>query len=231
MRISTVPAPTGRAPFVVAHRAGNDLARLRDAAALGLPLAEADLHLHRGRLEVRHLKTAGPIPVLWDRWELASPRAPRLLLETLLEAAAGGPELMLDLKGHDPRLPGRVLTAIRDSGRRVTVCSQDWRLLEPLGDVPRLRVVHSVGGSRALTRLHRRFAGMRLSGISIHRRLLDAATVQRLLERTELLMTWPVESVPEARRLAALGVHGVISRSFEALAPRLPEPAPGRVAV
>src|SRR5687768_4778981 len=93
-----------RAPFVVAHRAGNDLPRLREAAALGVPLAEADVHLHRGRIEVRHLKTAGPIPVLWDRWQLASYRTPRLHLETLLSAAAEGPELMLDLKGHDARL-------------------------------------------------------------------------------------------------------------------------------
>ena len=101
-------------------------------AALGLPLAEADVHLHRGRLEVRHSKTAGPVPVLWDRWELASARTPRLLLDELLAAAVpGGPELMLDLKGHDPRLAGPRARCGAGTTRRVTVCSQDWRLLEP----------------------------------------------------------------------------------------------------
>jgi glycerophosphoryl diester phosphodiesterase len=214
----------------VAHRAGNDLTQLRAAAALNLPLAEADVHLYRGRLEVRHLKTAGPIPVLWDRWELASPRAPRLLLEDVLEVAAGGPELMLDLKGHDPRLSGSVLRAVRAAGRRVTICSQDWRLLDPLRGAEGVRVVHSVAGAPALTRLHERFAGERLSGVSIHRRLLDAEAAHRLAERTDLVMTWPVETVPDAWRLAALGVHGLISQSFEPLAAALAEPLPGRAA-
>ena len=77
-------------PFFVAHRAGNDLAQLRAAEEIGLDLVEADIRLFRGRLEVRHLKTLGPIPVLWDRWRLANPFAPRLQLDELL--AAIGPE-------------------------------------------------------------------------------------------------------------------------------------------
>jgi glycerophosphoryl diester phosphodiesterase len=204
-------------PFVVAHRAGNDLARLRTAAALDLPLAEADVHLHRGRLEVRHLKTAGPLPVLWDRWQLASARAPRLRLEALLEEAGGGPELMLDLKGHDPRLPGRVAAAVAQSGpaARVTVCSQDWRLLEQLFEEANMRLVHSIGNARALARLRTRFAGEHLAGVSIHRRLLDAATVQDLRSRTDLVLSWPVETVGVARELTALGVDGLISQAFE----------------
>ena len=90
------------APFVVAHRAGNDLGILRRAEALAPRLVEADLHLRRGRVEVRHLKTLGPLPLLWDRWRLAPGWRPRLELPALLEAAAPGTELMLDLKGHDP---------------------------------------------------------------------------------------------------------------------------------
>ena len=122
------------ASFVVAHRAGNDLERLRAAEALRLPLVEADVHLFfGGRLEVRHRKTVGPIPILWDRWQLAPPWAPRMLLDELLSPPAGGTELMLDLKGHDRRLPERVAwrDRVRVGPRRVTVCSQDWRLLEP----------------------------------------------------------------------------------------------------
>jgi hypothetical protein len=208
-------------PFVVAHRAGNDLLRLNAAAALGLPLAEADVHLYRGRLEVRHRKTAGPLPVLWDRWELAPASGPRLLLEDLLASAPeGGPELMLDLKGHDPRLADRVLEAVRDRGR-VTVCSQDWRLLGRMAEAPGVRIVHSVGGRRALARL---LAGGPVEAVSIHRRLLDAPSVAALRRRTGLVMSWPVETVPDARRLAGLGVDGMISRSFETLAAALPAP-------
>ena len=209
------------ASFIVAHRAGNDLARMRAAEALRLPLVEADVHLFAGRLVVGHRKTVGPIPILWDRWELAPPWAPRLLLEELLEAAAPGTELMLDLKGHDRRLPDRMLAAIAAAGPRdrLTVCSQDWRLLEPLAGHPEIRVVHSVGDARQLARLWRRED--RLAGISIHERLLDAVVVQELRRRAALVLSWPVESVALARRLGAWGVQGLISRRFEQLAMEL----------
>ena len=212
------PAP---APFIVAHRAGNDLARLRAAEAPELPLVEADVHLFAGRLEVRHRKTVGPIPILWDRWELAPPWAPRLRLEELLAAAAPGTELMLDLKGHDRRLPGRVLAAIEAAGlpSRLTVCSQDWRLLEPLAGLPEIRVVHSVGNGRQLARL-RRLPGT-LAGVSIHERLLDAGIVADLRRRAALVLSWPVESGVQARRLVGWGVQGLISRRFEDLAVEL----------
>jgi hypothetical protein len=36
-----------------------------------------------------------------------------------------------------------------------------------------------------------------------------------------ILMSWPVESAAEARRLAGLGVQGMISRRFEAIAATL----------
>ena len=203
-------------PFIVAHRAGNDLAQLTRALRAGSGLIEADVHLFRGRLEVRHLKTLGPLPVLWDRWYLASPRTPRLELAELLHAAGPDTPLMLDLKGRDPRLPGRVLAAL--DGRQVTVCSRSWRLLAPFADQGHVRVVHSVGSRRQLRALRRRFAGRRLGGISIHQRLLDAPTVAELRERAELIVSWPVSTPDEARRLWSWGVHGVITEHFEALA-------------
>jgi glycerophosphoryl diester phosphodiesterase len=170
---------------------------------------------------VRHRKTVGPIPILWDRWELAPPWAPRMLLDELLAATAHDTELMLDLKGHDLRLSARVLEAIERSplSGRITVCSQDWRLLEPLAEHPEIRAVHSVGNARQLARLRRRPG--RLAGISIHERLLDAAVVEELRRRAGLVMSWPVESVGQARRLMGWGVDGLISGSFEQLAPEL----------
>jgi hypothetical protein len=103
----------------------------------------------------------------------------------------------------------------------VTVCSQDWGLLEALSGAPGVRLVHSVGSARALARLRARFADRSLSGVSIHRRLLDPPTAADLRARTELLLSWPVETVPVARRLAALGVDGLISQAFEPLAAAL----------
>ena len=207
--------------FLVAHRAGNDLAQLRAAERLRVPLVEADVHLFGGRLEVRHRKTVGPIPILWDRWELAPPWAPRMVLDELVTAASPRTELMLDLKGHDARLPGHILEAIDTAGLRgrLTVCSQDWRLLEPLSGRPEIRVVHSVGNARQLARLRRRADA--LAGISIHQRLLNAVVVEELRRRAGLVLSWPVESVAQARRLAEWGVQGLISRRFEQLAGEL----------
>ena len=206
-------------PFVVAHRAGNDLGMLRRAEALASRLVEADLHLRRGRVEVRHLKTMGPVPLLWDRWRLAPGWTPRLELEALLAAAAHSTELMLDLKGRDIRLSRRVAEELACERRapRVTVCARNWALLEPLAGRENLRLVHSVGSRRQLRALRRRFAGRRLAGISIHRDLLDAGTVADLRTRADMVMTWPVTSADEARALAGWGVNGVITERFDAL--------------
>jgi hypothetical protein len=72
--------------LAIAHRAGNDLARLREAEAIGADLIETDLWYYRGPTEVRHVKTLGPVPVLWDRWRLEPGWTPRLHLSALLEA-------------------------------------------------------------------------------------------------------------------------------------------------
>jgi hypothetical protein len=214
-------------PFVVAHRAGNDLGILRRAEALAPRFVEADLHLRRGRVEVRHLKTLGPLPVLWDRWYVVPGWRTRLELAELLAAVAPATELMLDLKGFDVRLARRLRSELGGPARslRITVCARNWRLLEPLRGLPGVRLVHSVGSRRQLRALRRRFAGRRLAGVSIHRDLLDPETVVDLRRRADLLMTWPVSTPDEARTLGGWGVDGVISERFEALVPALARPA------
>jgi glycerophosphoryl diester phosphodiesterase len=194
--------------FVVAHRAGNDLALLRRAEELGVELVEADVRLWRGRAEVRHLKTLGPIPVLWDKWYLASPLAPRLQLADLLAGAAPETHLLLDLKGRDPRLAKLVLAAL-PAGRRVTVCARSPRLLEPFAGNPDVRRFRSVGSRRQLRRLLRRQE--RLDGVSVHERLLDQGVVTALREVAATVLSWPVNSAARAAELAALGVQGLIS--------------------
>jgi glycerophosphoryl diester phosphodiesterase len=195
---------------VIAHRAGNDLPLLRKAEELGIELVEADVRLWRGRLEVRHLKTLGPIPILWDRWELANPRTPRLPLRDLLDAADARTELLLDLKGRNPRLSELVLAELR-GGRPVTVCARSWRLLGPFAGREDVTVVHSVGSRRELRRLLRRFGDRRLDGVSVHERLLDAPTAAELRRVAGLVMSWPVNSVQRARELTSLGVEGLIT--------------------
>jgi hypothetical protein len=82
-----------------------------------------------------------------------------------------------------------------------------------------MRLIHSIGNVRALARLRARSAEERLAGVSVHRRLLDASTVRDLRSRAELVLSWPVETVPVARQLVALGVDGLISQAFEAITP------------
>jgi hypothetical protein len=213
-----------RLPFVVAHRAGNDLALLRRTMDRNLGIVEADLHLFRGRVEVRHLKTLGPVPILWDRWKLATPWARRLHLEQLLAALRPGAEVILDLKGADRRLPALVAGALaeRPVTGPVMLCARAWPLLDLVPAAPGLRRIHSVGTRRQLEALRRRFADRRLEGISIHRRLLDAETVRDLRARAAVVMSWPVHTVDQARLLLGWGVQGLISEQPDEIAAAVP---------
>lgn len=196
--------------FVVAHGAGNDLARLQEAEELEIALVEADVRLWRGRLEVRHLKTVGPLPILWDRWRLANPFAPRLQLHDLLGHARADTELLLDLKGWNRRLAELVLDAL-PPGRRVAVCARSRALLAPFADRADVRVFQSIGSRRQLRALLRRDDGLVVDGFSIHERLLDERVVGELRRRAAVVISWPVNSLPRARELAQLGVSGMIS--------------------
>ncbi len=202
--------------FVVAHRAGNDLARLREAEQLGVALIEADVRQWRERLEVRHLKTAGPLPILWDRWRLANPFAPRLELHSLLAGARPETELLLDLKGRNRRLGELVLDAL-PGGRAVTVCARSRRVLEPFAGREDVRLFQSVGSRRQLRSFLRRVDALVLDGVSVHERLLDEGVVEELRRQSAILMSWPVNTLQRAHELALLGVHGMISDHPSAL--------------
>lgn len=193
----------------MAHGAGNDLSNLRSSEQRGIRFVEADLRLWRGRVEVRHLKTLGPVPVLWDRWRVANPFARRLTLDELLRAARRDTELVLDLKGRDGRLAGLVLGALMP-GRPVTVCARHWALLEPFSGRADVRTVFSVGSRRQLRALLA--LEPPLPGVSIHERLLDAAVAKELRARAELLLAWPVVAGRRANELLRLGVDGLITK-------------------
>ena len=209
-------------PLAIAHRAGNSLAGLRQANVLGVDVVECDVHEYRGRLEVRHLKTAGPLPFLWDRWELASASAPRLGLAELLDAGRHDVTFMLDLKGRRTSAARSVATLIHEGGhhRDVLVCGRHWPSVEAVSVLPYVRPVLSARTrgelGRLLTLLESQ-CGELPAGLSVHQSMLDAATVTRLRTRVDLLMTWPVNDVSTLDRLTDLGVSGIISDSVEVL--------------
>ena len=205
----------GARPLLVAHRAGNDLARLRQAEAAGVDLIEADVWLYRRRLELRHLKTLGPVPVLWDRWFLAPGWGPRLRLTDLLAAARPETALLLDLKGFDPRLSAHLLAAMDEAAasRHIIVCSRNWRLLSPFAGHPRIGAIRSVGSERQLQAVwaHLPAAGDAgvASAVSIHARLLTPAVVAALRARSTAVIPWAVADEAHARQLLAWGVVGI----------------------
>jgi glycerophosphoryl diester phosphodiesterase len=209
--------------FLVAHRGGNDLARLRECERLGIRLVECDVRLWHGQVEVTHLRAVGRLPIHWEKWRLGNPLRRRLRLRELLDAAGPETELLIDVKGHDPRLAELVLEAL-PAGRAISVCSRDWRLLEPFEHHGTVRVVYSVGTKAELDALFALPEDEPLAGVSIHHRLLDEQTMAELRRRTALILAWPVSSDSRAHELIALGVDGVITQDLS-LRLRHPEPA------
>ena len=202
--------------LAVAHRAGNSLAGLHSANELGADVIECDVHEYRGRLEVRHLKTAGPLPFLWDRWELASASAPRLGLAELLEAGRHGTMLMLDIKGPRVRAARSVATLLHEVGydRDVLVCGRNWSSVDVLAECIGVRPVLSARTKAELGRLELRLRDSDPpDGVSVHRSLLDRDTVNRLRRRVDLLMSWPINDLGWLDRIVDVGVTGVISDS------------------
>jgi glycerophosphoryl diester phosphodiesterase len=212
--LRAVSARTDRM-LAIAHRSGNTLEGLRAALDAGVDLVEADVHAYRGRLEVRHLKSMGGLPYLWDRGVLMHRRAyERVELGELIAALGGDARLMIDLKGVHPRLAGSVAQVLRDLAPdgALTVCTKHWGMLDAF-DVPVRRVL-SASNRRGLSRLRRRLARGPAYGVSVHRRLLAPDLVAELQRSTEVVMTWPVdtdEALADARRL---GVHAVISKDL-----------------
>lgn len=207
------------APLAIAHRAGNSLAGLHTANQLGVDVIECDVHHHRGRLEVRHLKTAGPLPFLWDRWELAPASAPRLGLAELLDADRHGTTFMLDLKGRRSAGARAVVRLLHRSAhdRPLLVCGRYWPAIDTLATLPYVRPVLSARNRVELGRLRERVRQRAPYGVSVHRSLLDRDIVAELHESVEVVMTWPVNDLPSLDALLEIGVTGIISDELEVL--------------
>jgi glycerophosphoryl diester phosphodiesterase len=217
-----VPQPPAPArPLTIAHRAANRLSTLAQAFAVGVDYAEADVWLYRGRLEVRHEKTAGLLPVLWDRWLLKPIWAPRLIFDDLLAAAAGRGKLFLDLKGRAEDLAEAVAGAVERAGAVDTVAfSGGWAHLDRLSKLlPQVPRFYTVGSRRRLTALRPRLERGELAAVSIDSRILTVKIVSELRGTGVVaIITWAVETPAAARRLLAWGVSGVSSDSLTLLA-------------
>ncbi len=206
--------------LAIAHRAGNSLAGLRAARDLAVDVIECDVHHYRGRLEVRHHKTAGPLPFLWDTWDLIPASAPRLGLAELLEADRRGATFMLDLKGRSPATARAVVELLhRVAPRPMLACGRWWPAVEAVAELPFVRPVLSARNRAELSRLRRRVAlgSDSVYGASVHASLLSRPLVTELHRSVDVVMTWPINDPGELERVLGLGVSGVISDEPEVL--------------
>jgi glycerophosphoryl diester phosphodiesterase len=204
--------------LAIAHRSGNSVAGLRTALDMGVDLVEADVHAYRGRLEVRHLRSMGGLPFLWDkdaivrRW-----RHEHLDLAGLIAALGDDHRLMIDLKGLHPRLAPMVARLLRESvpDRGLTVCTKAWWMLDAF-DLPVQRVL-SAASRRGLAKLRARVAREPVHGVSVRLSMLDARVVDELHRGTDRVLVWPVDTVEALDRARSIGADGVISKDLDLL--------------
>jgi hypothetical protein len=206
-------------PLIVAHGGANspeELARVDGHA----DVVEADVRLFHRRLDVRHAKSIGPLPIFWDHGRLVERGTPRVPLHEMLGRVGDDLALMLDLKGYDPRMVSDILAATLDWRRRrpLFMSARAWRIADRLTGCDGVTVLHSVGAPRQLRSLLRRYGPGSLDGVSVHQRLLDPAVVAALRERARHLWTWPIDDPARGATLAGWGVTGLISDVPERLA-------------
>lgn len=198
---------------LVAHRAGNDAAA--SSAVEVADMIELDVHLFRGRAEVRHSKALWPTSRLFEGWHLLPRSAMRPHLTGVLEALPPAKGLWIDLKGPDPRLSGRVLESLdaRGNGARgngeVWVSARSWWLLAPFRSIEGIRTFMSVGSGwqrpLALWCLDRGWS----DGIVMHEGLASDDVVEQM-PGSALLVAWAVEDVSRATELLSSGLDGLI---------------------
>ena len=206
--------------IAVAHRAGNNLADLTAALAAGVDLVEADVHLYRDALEVRHRKAIGP-HFYWEPCTEVNRRRSLVVpqLHEVLAAAAGDPRLMFDLKGPSLAVAPRVAAAFRAHapGLPLAVCTKQWGMLDAFAADPQIGRVLSASDPLQLARLRLRLRRQRAFGVSIRLGLLTAKVVAELRRATDLVLAWPVDTESALTRARRVGVTGVISKNLPML--------------
>lgn len=214
----TCPRPRGR-PVAIAHRAGNDLARLKHATSIGADLVELDVWLRRGRLEVRHAKTVGPLPLLRERWRLSPGWGPRLELEAVIEAAGPDVQLMVDLKSETLALSGGIVAAFDRClpGATYAVTTREWWLLEPFEGRDGVCLIPSAAWPHELAELMPNL-GDRFHALSMHITLVEPALMSELAGRGVSTFVWPVNTTAELERVLGAGAAGVNSDNLDLLA-------------
>ena len=208
-------------PLAIAHRGGNDLKHLAEVLAADLDYAETDVWFRRGRLEVRHDRTLGPLPLLWNRWSLKPYWSGRLLLGEVLDAVRGHGSLLLDLKGNAKGMAPALADAIVSHGCEDAVAfTGGWDHLDRLAALlPEAHRYYTTGTPGRLADLRPRLARGEIAGMAINSRFLTREIVDEVRAAgVERMITWGVVTREKARAVLAWGVSGVTADSLALLA-------------
>ncbi len=206
--------------LLIAHRAGNDLGRLAEAFAVGVDYAEADVWLYRMRLEVRHEKTAGPLPFFWERWSLKPRWRRRLVLSDVVRAAIGGGKLYLDLKGVEKRLPAMVASELKIIGLTdVAFSSPNWWYLDRLKpEFPDAVLFYTLSNLDLLAQVRPRLAKREISAVAISSEIVTRDVIEELRDAgVQDITTWGIEDREAAQAVLASGVNGITSKNLDLL--------------
>ncbi len=217
---NTHPVLPNARPLAIAHRGANSAAQVTAALALGVDMLEADVWPRLGRLEIRHDKTIGPLPVFWEKWhiERIGGRPPRL--HDILEASPLESLLFLDLKGQNPNLGERVVRAISDfqSDRDIILCGRAWSQLDRVEPLEHVNVFYSVGTEKELASVWAKLERQASPAISIHHGLLTEEVIDRLNQLKTTIIAWTVNDLAIARTLFERGIDGFTSDNHDLLA-------------
>ncbi len=189
------------------------------AIEAGADLLETDIWLHKGRLELRHKQTLGPIPILWEKWSIAPGWTPRYTLRELLHDAPDDILLFLDFKGTEMDLGPEVLKELQRTApeRVVAICGRNYPQLQTIADEPNILCFYSVGDEEEWPTAQDLIAASDYPALSIHASL---ATPDRMLWINNLggvVVCWDVHSEEQMRELRELGVDGFTTDNPELL--------------
>lgn len=198
---------------LIAHRAGNEPHLIAPALDVA-DTVELDVHLFRGRPDVRHTKVIWPFRIYWERgvW-LVRDEHPHDLAD-IVSAAPDDAHLWLDLKVFTSRLTRRLL---REHGHRrpLTMSCRSWWALGPASRARDVRTFRSVGHRLQL------WVALRLrhpDGIVMHERFAGPDNIARLRDRCSTIAVWAVTDLERATELRDLGIDALIIDDLDLIA-------------
>ena len=209
-------SPGSRSVELVAHRAGNTVATA--LLALGkVDMIELDVHVLRGRVEVRHAKVLRPTRRLWEKWYFLPSGTTGVPIETVLSALPPTTPLMIDLKCFTRRSAQLIMQTLPDQ-TPVIASTRNWWVLRPFRSRPNTRVLHSCGAKWQLWWALRWSTFAPGEGVCVHQRRITADVADGLHARTPLVFCWGVATGQRVSELQRLGITGVIADDYEAVA-------------